>query len=73
MKTENELLNMALAGYIIKRANIDSAIARLESKIGHVKGPGTRRNLSAAARARISAAQRKRWREFHRELAKGAR
>ena len=45
-----------------ERAKLDHAIDALSGVVGKSsKGRGGRRKLSAAARARIAAAQRKRW------------
>jgi len=44
-----------------RRDRIDRAIAALEGLRGKARGQGRRRKMSAAARARIAAAQRARW------------
>ena len=46
-----------------ERAKLDKAIAALSGVTGNSSGGG-RRKLSAAARARIAAAQRARWAKF---------
>jgi len=63
---------MALVGYEREKAKIEAAIADIRAQLG-MRGPGrpkaaialegatTARTLSASARQRIAAAQRKRW------------
>ena len=49
----------------VERAKLDKAIAVLSGLAGESGGGGSgRRRLSAAARARIAAAQRARWAKF---------
>ena len=73
-------LRMALVGYQVEREKIDAKILEIE---GRLKGqrvtlpsaaaaPRAKRVLSAAARNRIAAAQRKRWAE-HRKRAAAAK
>ncbi len=73
-------LQMALVGYQVERQKIEDKIndlqGRLKGKYAAVSssapsGGGTRakRVLSPAARARIAAAQRKRWAEHRKKLA----
>ena len=47
-----------------ERAKLDKAIEALSGVAGNSGGHGGRRKLSAAARARIAAAQRARWAKF---------
>jgi len=47
-----------------QRDNLDRAIEALSGIAGGGGGAGGRRNLSAAARERIAAAQRARWAKF---------
>jgi len=47
-----------------ERAKLDKAIEALSSVAGKSGGGGGTRKLSAAARARIAAAQRARWAKF---------
>jgi hypothetical protein len=64
---------MALIGYQVERQKIDVKIGRIRAQLGGksaaiskgaAKSAGrAKRVLSAAARARISAAQKKRWAE----------
>jgi hypothetical protein len=71
-------LQMALAGYEIERNKIDEKIRELKAQLkgktvpvaasDTAKAPA-RRKMSAAARARIAAAQKKRWAEFHKQAA----
>jgi hypothetical protein len=73
------LLEMALIGYEAEKENIESRIREIRAALGGKTAPATaaapkrrggRRTLSAAARARIAAAQRKRWAEFHKREGK---
>ena len=56
-------LGAVLAQLKVERAKLDRAIAALRGVTGTSSGGG-RRKLSAAARARIAAAQRARWAKF---------
>ena len=47
-----------------ERAKLDKAIAALSGLAGKSSGGGGSRRLSAAARAKIAAAQRARWAKF---------
>jgi hypothetical protein len=68
-KLTNEILTAAIDGYEAQKIRIDGKIAELRAMLP--AGPGqfgtpepikrNRRKMSAAARARIAAAQRKRW------------
>lgn len=68
--TDQDLLVMALVGYEAEKARIEGAIRAIQAQLGH-RGPGgskaatdwtpAKRVLSASARRRIAAAQRKRW------------
>jgi hypothetical protein len=67
MKLTNEILTAAIAGYEQQKRDIDERVAALRQML-HSNGtvpaaPATngRRPMSAAARKRIAAAQRKRW------------
>jgi len=72
------MLQMALVGYRAEKQKIDEQIRRIEAQL---KGkrvplssaapakPAVKRVLSAAARARIAAAQRKRWAEHRKRAA----
>ena len=53
-----------------ERAKLDKAIAALSGIAGNSGGGGARRKLSAAARERIAAAQRKRWAKFNAKKAR---
>jgi hypothetical protein len=71
---DKDFLRAALIGYQSEKAKIQVAITEIQAQLGHL-GPGrskapadgaghpapTRRPLSASARRRIAAAQRKRW------------
>jgi len=62
------ILEMALIGYQVERQKIQDKIGQIQAQLGGKAAParsagaaGPKRVLSAAARARISAAQKKRW------------
>jgi hypothetical protein len=57
-------LGGVLAQLKAERAKLDKAIAVLSGLPGKSSGRGGKRRLSAAARARIAAAQRARWAKF---------
>ena len=71
---DNTLLEMAIVGYQSEHARLSARIADIKARLGQ-PGPGrpkatatgtdhtgpVKRVMSAAARARISAAQKKRW------------
>ena len=72
---DGSILEMALVGYQAERGKIEEKMAEIRQRLG--KGPAAtaapattgeaapKRNISVAARKRIAAAQKKRWREFH--------
>jgi hypothetical protein len=72
-------LQMALVGYEIERRKIDERIREIQAKLKgkHValpssaaeKKPAVKRVLSADARKRIAAAQKKRWAEHRKKVA----
>jgi hypothetical protein len=72
-------LQMALVGYQIEKEKIEEKIRELSSLLkgkriapppsAENKIPGVKRELSAAARKRISIAQRKRWAEHRKRMA----
>jgi hypothetical protein len=74
------ILEMALIGYQVERQKIEDKIGEIKAQLGGnapasskgaAKSAGhAKRVLSAAARARISAAQKKRW-AAHRRLQAG--
>jgi len=75
-------LQMALVGYQIEKDKIENKIrdiqAHLKGRRGAVPVSGSkpsrgRRQLSPAARARIAAAQKKRWAEHRRQKAQAAK
>ena len=72
MLTNADLLQAALIGYKAEGARIELAMAEIRRELGSSTGvkakSGVRatRTMSAAARKRIAAAQKKRWAEFHR-------
>ncbi len=78
---DTAILAMALVGYELERQKIDAKISELRQALGK-GGPGPakvaattegapvkRRTLSASARKRIAAAQKRRWAEHRRALA----
>ncbi len=77
-------LQMALVGYELEKQKIEDKIRQLRSQLRGArlaspavapekKGPGRKRNLSAAARKRIAAAQRRRWAEHRKRMAQAAK
>jgi hypothetical protein len=84
-KTEDlTILQMALIGYQVERQKIDDKIGQIQTQLGGKRAPAPsakaaknakrpKRVLSASARARISAAQKKRWAEHRRRQAAAAR
>ena len=72
-KHDSSILEAALIGYQTERGRIEQAIADLRRRLGTTGvGAGSspapkKRQLSAAARKRMAAAQRKRWREFKKQ------
>ncbi len=72
------LLQAALYGYQMEKEKIEAKIRDLQAQLKGKKAPvaaakpaksGGRREMSDAARARIAAAQKKRWAEFHKKKA----
>jgi hypothetical protein len=78
------ILAMALIGFEREKAEIDSKIAEIRAILGGAKGaagaakkkgaapPRKKRELSEAARKRISLAQKKRWAEHRKKKTEGA-
>jgi hypothetical protein len=73
-------LEMALVGYQIEKEKIESKVREIQSQLKGKpvvkpaeKAPGVKRALSAAARRRISSAQKKRWAEHHKRMAQAAK
>ena len=71
--TDQELIQMALIGYEVKRAEIEAKIVEIQADLGGsskramTSGATARakpERLTAAARKRIAAAQKKRWAAF---------
>jgi len=72
---DRSTLEAALIGYEFQLKGIEEKIAVIRAQLGgkavHIAtttangAPKPRRTMSAAARKRIAAAQRKRWAEFH--------
>ena len=81
---DESTLQMALIGYQIERDKIEARIRELQAQLkgkrvatvgakSGGKAPRVRRELSAAARSRIAAAQKKRWAEHRRKAALAAK
>jgi hypothetical protein len=73
-------LEMALVGYQIEKEKIESKVREIQSQLkgkpvaAPAKTAGVvKRVLSAAARRRISAAQKKRWAEHHKRQAQAGK
>jgi predicted nucleic acid-binding Zn-ribbon protein len=75
-------LQMALVGYQIEKQRIESRIQEIQSqlkgkRVAFSAGPPAaaprKRELSPAARARIAAAQKKRWAEHRKRAAQAAK
>jgi hypothetical protein len=69
-KVKPEIIHAAIAGFEEQKKRLDVQIAELRqlltgqpADVAAVPEPTKRRPMSAAARARIAAAQRKRWSE----------
>jgi len=80
--SDPSILQMALVGYEVERHNLEDKIRQIRSLLGGKQtSPGAatglaapaQRALSAAARGRIAAAQRKRWKEYRRRKEHAAR
>ena len=68
MKIDQSLLEAALVGYMQRRDEIAAKIEEIEQQLGHASTGstgGSGREMSAAGRARIAAAQKKRWAAVH--------
>ena len=72
---DHTLLEAALIGYQHQASQIAEKIADIRRQLGGkptaaapkaAAVPGKKRSMSAAARKRIAAAQKKRWAEYHR-------
>ena len=75
----NDVLEAALVGLQLRRQQLDEQIMEVRSLLGRGTGrrgrpPGQVKNgrsrLSAAARKRIAAAQKRRWAEYRKSAAK---
>ncbi|HUE02814.1 MAG TPA: hypothetical protein VMR62_24825 [Bryobacteraceae bacterium] len=69
---------MALIGYQVEKERIEGKIRELQTQLKGKKAPAAaekpgkpreKRQMSGAARARIAAAQKKRWAEYHKRQA----
>ena len=79
--TDRATLEMALVGYEMEKERIAGKIREIRERLGSKSTPDGaaaksepapgKRVLSAAARKRIAAAQRKRWAEHHKKVAAG--
>ena len=66
MKLDQAFLEAALVGYLQQRDQMDAKILEIQKQLGGSTTTSQRsREMSAAARERIAAAQRKRWAAFH--------
>jgi hypothetical protein len=75
--TDSSLIEAAITGLELQRNRIEEHIRQIRAMLGTsvsqggaagaAKSPKKPRKLSAAARARIAAAQRKRWAEYHKK------
>jgi hypothetical protein len=71
MKIDQALLEAALVGYMHRREEVEAKIVEIQHELGGSAPKTTSesgnksREMSSAARARIAAAQRKRWAAFH--------
>ena len=81
-RADNDLLAMALVGYESEKSKIEAIMKNIQTQLGH-RGPGrpkaaaggaapAKRVLSASARRRIGAAQKKRWAALKKSQAKAA-
>jgi hypothetical protein len=72
-KLTTEILAAAIAGFEEQKKRLDAQIAELREMLnpsatdGTAPTPKKRRGMSAAARGRIAAAQRKRWAESRKQ------
>ncbi len=85
--TDPTTLAMALVGYEIEKQKIEDRIREIRAQLGARSagaraavavakkdaGPKRKRTMSASARKRIAAAQRKRWAEHHKKQAQAAK
>ena len=72
---------MALVGYEVEKQRLEQKIREIQALLSGKKvkadspspmaAPRGRREMSAAARKRIAAAQRKRWQEYRKEKERG--
>ena len=78
------MLEMALVGFQIEKQRIESRIQEIQSQLrgkraaaassdGADSKPTVRRELSAGARKRIAAAQKRRWAEHRKRAAQAAK
>jgi len=83
--TDPTTLAMALVGYEIEKQKIEDRIREIRAQLGvrsagtaallakKDAGPKRKRTMSASARKRIAAAQRKRWAEHRKKLAQAGK
>jgi hypothetical protein len=83
--SDKATLAMALVGYEIEKRKIEEKIREIRAHLagagprgavpaaGNAAGTAPKRTLSAGARRRIAAAQRKRWAEHRKKLAKAGK
>jgi hypothetical protein len=78
---DNSMLSMALVGYELEKQKIEAKIRDIRAKLGGaitaiktaIAAPAKKRTLSAGARKRIAAAQRRRWAEHRKKEALAAK
>jgi hypothetical protein len=80
---DQSTLQMALVGYELEKERIAGKIREIQSQLGtgksvsgrtaQAEAPPKRRTLSATARNRIAAAQKKRWAEHRKQQAAAAK
>lgn len=71
-RLHTEIIAAAIAGFEQQKIRLDAQIAELRNMLspdvaGSTPAPKGRRRMSVAARARIAAAQRKRWGEVRKQ------
>lgn len=72
MQTQRtEVLEMALVGLAKIQSEIQQELHQLRGGATGAPASGKKRHMSRAARARIAAAQKKRWAAYHQERANG--
>ena len=79
MKSDRSLLEAALVGYRAQLAEIQQTMLNIRGVLGQKQAAAApsakpaRRKMSAAGRRRIAAAQKKRWADYNKLKAAGAK